>query len=228
MRALVLCLALLAGIAGAGALGLHLTGERGAQEPAYPVGALVARLETQAVPWAGRTVVLLGRLEPCPWAAPAARTRYCAGQPLVLAAMRGSGVLPVVDSAGPTWLARAQAIPLLGMLVPEAPALPLFTPLRATAVLELLPAASCRRAHCYRARLLHAQAVPPARLVPASRPGPPSSSPPRRTGAARPPYPVKRAQPNGERTLLAALARRHDHARHRDRLPDRKDIDLHQ
>jgi hypothetical protein len=78
----------------------------------------------------------------------------------VLAATRGSSVLPVERAEAPAWLVRLHAIPLLGALLPLPRALPLFTPMRVTVRLEPLPAASCGRDTCYRARLLTAVAAP--------------------------------------------------------------------
>jgi hypothetical protein len=102
---------------------------------------MAARLEAQLGQWEGRTVALLGTLEPCPWSEPAAQTRNHAGYTLVLAAARGSAMLSVVPASAPPWLVRLPS------------ALPLFTPLRVTVRLELLPPISCGQVTCYAARL---------------------------------------------------------------------------
>jgi hypothetical protein len=150
MRAIILSALVLAGMFGSGVASSQVGGEKG---PLLNVTALVAQLETRPGPWIGRSATLRGIVEPCPWWDRAAQRRYCAGEPLVLAATRGTSVLPVVHSTEPGWLRRARGISLLGALLPSSPALPLFTPLRVTVQLERMPAASCGLSVCVRARL---------------------------------------------------------------------------
>ncbi len=156
MRVVQLGAILLAAIIGSAVASSQAGGEKGAT---LSVAALVAQLETRPGPWIGHTMTLLGTLEPCPWSGPAAQTRFCAGEPLVLAAARGTGMLPAVCAAEPSWLALARDIPFVGALLPAPRALTLFTPLRVTVRVERLPASSCGMDNCFRARLLSSARV---------------------------------------------------------------------
>lgn len=139
-------------------LGVAVLSARPAAGPVYTVAGLRERLAAQPDAWAGRTVVVRGMAEPCPWWGGGARLWQCADEPLVLVAGPFDAVaepLPLGQTAPGTALAFLRDVPILHEVLARPRAVPVFTPSRFRVRLQGLAAQSCGgRSPCYAALLL--------------------------------------------------------------------------
>lgn len=125
--------------------------------PVYSLAQIQTELADHPHAWVGRTVLVRGVAEPCPWWGQTARLRQCADQPLVLVpapADPRANPLPLRQQAPTQLLALLRGLPLLHDLVSPSPAVLVFRPARFRVHVHTLAASACGgRSTCYEALL---------------------------------------------------------------------------
>ncbi len=161
---IVLCLAAAGSLFGIAGAGVVLMGSHARASQVYTVAQVRDRLNARPAEWEGRTVVVQGLAEPCPWWGGTGQAWYCADRPLVLApgpADAGAAPLPLVRSASQQPVGFLSDLPVIGQLLPRPPAVPLLVPARFRVRLLGEPASACgEHRPCYEAQWLDATPVP--------------------------------------------------------------------
>lgn len=157
-------LCVLLGCVLAARLALGAIGGWPGHDPVYTVAQVRAGLARDAEVWVGRSVLVRGMADPCPWWGGTIRLWQCADDPLVLGPGPSDPVaepLPLGLTGEPAALAFLRGLPVLHDLLARSPAVPLFTPSRFRVRLQSLAAQSCGgRSPCYTALLDAASVIP--------------------------------------------------------------------
>ena len=160
MRTIVItwCLATAGVLIGIGGAGVELAGSQAHAFQVYTVAQVRQRMATHPAAWEGKTVIVRGLAEPCPWWDRTEVAWHCAGRLLVLApgpADAPALPLPLVRAPTEQPAGFLRDLPVLGRLLPRPSSLPMFAPARFRVRLLGKPVSACgEHGPCYEAQWL--------------------------------------------------------------------------